>query len=126
MGSRFEPWHVHRYMVEKKTSKVSDNERPRAIIRGNTLPEQNKIYGMLFIGEHVDYYVSELKKSLPPTIVIATSIRDCYEIALQRPSLYVGKEADRFMERDLVESGFRPEIVTPVQFDSLCKDKSKL
>lgn len=52
------------------------------------------------------------------TEVVATTMADCYQAALERNPL-VGEQADLYMEVELREAGFKPTVITEEDFGNL-------
>lgn len=100
----------------------SDANSPRAIIQGEDVLTERKNLKKLFVGEHADFYASLLADLQPKKGIIGVTMKDCYEMALQKPSVYVGNEADNYMARELETRGFTARTVQQKEFDLLLKN----
>lgn len=99
---------------------VAESPKPRAVILGHDILTRTELLKSLFVGKHAGFYASQVLQSLGGTTqIIGPSTRDCYEMALQKPSLYLGESADDYMRLELEKNGFRPKVVTPERFDEI-------
>lgn len=75
-----------------------------------------------FRGPQADYYARKLISELGDkyaSVVIGTTTTDCYEIALQKLNPYVGENADFYMNRELIDAGFKVQIIPHEVFAEL-------
>lgn len=110
-------------MGRKEVSGVESTPiKPRAIIQRLVLPERVELFEALFFGEDADLANQPFQALLGEATVTGTSMRDCYEMALEKPSPFAGRRANKQMSKELMQEGFTPKIVIPREFDQLLKD----